>query len=240
MSELLSLEEQKARRHAAIEVVKSLAGEVPILGLFLVPHDAYEAYQKIKQEAYIQQLLQNLDERVQDLRELFSDSWLRTKEGQLYARKVIDCAIDAQLEDKHQLFASALINGIQNKEITDLEKLKFVDMLRQLSLVSLRVLSELHKIYGDRVHWASQPRTINAAPQISVDNVIQQLQGKFHPFLIEASIAEMKAIGLFSRFSAWRYGGDNSFKADGHISDSAIYSEFTARFIEFITSFKKN
>jgi len=32
------------------------------------------------------------------------------------------------MEDKQELFVNALINGVQDKETTSLEKLKFVDI----------------------------------------------------------------------------------------------------------------
>jgi len=38
--------------------------------------------------------------------------------------KIFDSAFDTQMEDKQELFVNALINGVQDKETTSLEKLK--------------------------------------------------------------------------------------------------------------------
>ena len=55
------------------------------------------------------------------------------------------------MEDKQELFINALINGVRDKETSNLEKLKFIDILRHLSLASLMILADMHSIFKNKV-----------------------------------------------------------------------------------------
>ena len=235
--ELLSAVEREARYQALVAGLKTLAAEVPLLGLLFAPRDAYEASQRVKYEYYSRHLLEYLSDQVQDLRKLFADPWLQTAEGQLFARKVVGCALDSQLEDKQQLFANVLIHGVVDQELPNLEKLKFVDVLRQLSRAALDVLAEMHPVYRDQVIRPGRPRDGRAAaPQIVIDDLIRRLSNKFHPFLIESAIAEMTSIGLFSRYSGWYRLPDGEYRTESYLERPIMYSDFTARFVEFISN----
>ncbi len=234
--ELLSPEERDAWYQAAVSSLKTVVGQIPIVGALFAPHDAYEAYQRSKFEHHTRQLLQYLSDQIKDLRVLFSNPWLQTTEGQLFARKVVDCALDSQLEDKQQLFGNVLIHGIADHELPNLEKLKFVDILRQLSRAALDVLAEMHPIYKDLVIRPGRARDgRTGSPQISVEELIRRFSKKFHPFLIESAIAEMTSIGLFSRFSGWYRLPDGEYHTESYVERPIMYSDFTARFVEFIS-----
>jgi len=211
---------------------KALVSRLPVFGELIAGWDAYKRSQL---ERYVQNLLGYLQKRVDNVEELFSEEWITSDEGQQFARKVVDCAVNAELEDKHQLFANALINGIQDRQLSTLEKLKFVDMLRHLSLASLCVLAEMHKLYGRHIIYADKPKTNQAAPQISPQGLIPQLSPKLHPYVIESALGEMQAVGLFSRFTAWRLGGDGQFRDDSSIENPKIYGEFAGKFVAFIS-----
>jgi hypothetical protein len=234
---LLSPQEREARYQALVTGLKRVADQIPVVGLLFAPHDTLAAYERAKFEHHVRQLLEYLVGEVKDMRALFSNPWLRSDEGQLFARKVIDCALDSQLEDKQQLFGNVLIHGREDHELPNLEKLKFVDILRHLSRAALDVLAEIHPMYKNLVIRPGRARDgRTGSPQISVEEVIRRLSKKFHPFLIESAIAEMTSIGLFSRYSGWYQLPDGEYHTESYVERPIMYSDFTARFVEFITN----
>lgn len=232
---LLNLSDRERHTLEALKAVaKTAAAHIPGVGEGIAGLDAY---QRSKYELYVHNFLMTLHDRVGDLQAFFSDAWLRTADGQLYARKVFACTVNAELEDKHQLFVNALVSGIQEKELPFPQKLKFVDMLRQLSYDALLVLAEMHKRYGKGAYLPGKPDPGIPPPPLTTDQVIDQLKDTFHPYRIESAMAEMGALGLFSRYDAWRDHGDGSLRSlrsVGSKSEGGFYTEFTVRFVEFI------
>lgn len=236
--ELLSAEEQQHRLEAVEGGIRALVSRVPGLGELIA---GWDAYNRSRFELYVRNFLASLQEQVDDLKQLLSDEWLKTAEGQRFTRKVVDAALDAQLEEKHQLFANSFVNGIQNKALSEVEKSLFVDILRKLSLNALLVLGEMHNLFAkDVVPSTGSASRTTGDPGISTRHLVQELNGSFHPYQIESALEELKSMGLFSIYSAWRYDAhDKKFREDSQFSPgsgSVFYTEFTARFAAFIRS----
>ena len=212
--------------------LKTLLSRVPGLGEII---GGYQAYNDAAFRRNVEKVIAFLQGKVKDLQSLFSDDWLKSEEGQKFTRKIVDSALDAQIEEKQELFVNALINGIRDKDLSDLQKLKFVDMLRHLSLAALDVLAEMDKIYEGRVHRPGKEAD-GPVPQIDSEKIVQQLSEHFDPYLIESAIIEMKAVGLFSPTIEWRKDGEGKFNRGLHYTKETVaYTDFTAKFVEFIT-----
>jgi hypothetical protein len=176
-----------------------------------------------------------LQDKIDDLESLSSDKWLKSEEGQQFSRKVFDSAFDAQLEDKQQLFVNALINGIENKDLSCLEKMKFVDILRHLSRASLDVLAAMHNMFKDRVRGPD--RVVNSTepiPHIDPTQIAQTLSTTYDPYLVTSAIDEMKSQGLFSKIGEWKKEPSGSWRAGAGFATELAYTDFTYRFVEFV------
>lgn len=207
---------------------KSALSLIPGLGQAIA---GFDAYKRSSFDRNLKKTITYLADKVDDLESFFSDDWVNSEEGQQYARKVFDCAFDAQMEDKQELFINALVNGVQDKNTSNLEKLKFVDILRHLSLASLMVLADMHQIFKSKVKGSG-----DGSPHISPDNIAEELSDKYHPYLASASIYEMESQGLFSNIHDWRKTPNGKYKSGTYFKDALSYTDFTSRFVEFITT----
>jgi len=214
--------------------VKSVVSRVPGLGEAIA---GWDAYKKSNFERNLKKVIEYLKDKIEDLNSFFFSDWLNTEEGQQFARKVFDSAFDAQLEDKQELFINALINGVQNEDTPYLEKLKFVDMLRHLSRASLMVLAKMHEMFKDKVRGPGrrQPEPVASYPLVDPTKIAEELSTQFDPYLVTASISEMESQGLFSRTGEWRKKPDGSSSVVGGFATSLCYTDFAAKFVEFIT-----
>lgn len=213
---------------------KSTLSLIPGLGQAI---SGWDNYQRSNFERGLLKVISQLRDRVEDVESFFSDEWIKTDDGKQFSRKVFDCAFDTQMEDKQELFINALINGVKDKQTPYLEKLKFIDMLRNLSRASLMVLAEMHKMFITNVRGPNRNADpISAFPLIDSDRISEKLSSSFHPYLTTSSINEMESQGLFSRTGEWRKSGhDGSYVPGGGFSTDLCYTDFTARFVEFIT-----
>lgn len=224
---------EKDLLQALSATAKSALSFVPGLSQALA---GYDAYKKSNFERNLKNLIAYLQDKVADLSSFFSKEWLQTDEGQQFARKVFDSAFDAQLEDKQELFVNALINGVHNDAMPSLEKLKFIDMLRHLSRVSLFVLAEMHSMFISQVRGPGRnPGPSQSFPLVDSSRISENLSSKFDPYLVTASISEMESQGLFSRTGEWKKRPDGSYISGGGFATELCYTDFTARFVEFIT-----
>lgn len=110
-------------------VTKSLLSRIPIIKETLANYDAY------KQNVFrrnVSSFMEYLNNKIDDIDDIIRNDWIKTKEGEQFVRKVVDAALDEQLQDKQEFFVNAMINGVNNQTIAQLEKLKFIDILRQL------------------------------------------------------------------------------------------------------------
>jgi len=142
------------------------------------------------------------------------------------------------MEDKQELFINALINGVRDKETSKLEKLKFVDILRHLSLASLMILADIHSIFKDKVRRpeSSGRSSSDASPLLDPNEIAHELSDKHHPYLINSAIYEMEGQGLFSNISEWHKGANGKYSRGRYFNSALSYTDFTFRFVEFITT----
>jgi len=213
-------------------VTKVALATVPVLGSAIA---GYESYKRSIFERNLKRFLEHLQNKVADICKLLGDDWVKTKDGQSYFNKVIDSALDAKMEEKQEFFVNALINGIENKKIDSMEKLKFVDMLRQLSYVSLFILVHIHKIYEKPLRKYLMGDDKGLSTKIDMQIIYDELNGKYHPYLIESAISEMKSIGLFSAIPNWFKNQDGKYSNMVNLGTGSAYTGFTYRFIDFIT-----
>ena len=213
---------------------KSALSLIPGLGQAIA---GWDAYKRSSFDRNLKKTISYLEDKVDDLGSLFSDDWVKSEEGQQFARKVFDSAFDAQMEDKQELFINALVNGIRDKESSNLEKLKFVDILRHLSLASLMILADMHQMFKSKVKGRGRPRaSIDGSPLVDPNNIAQELSDKYHPYLINASIYEMESQGLFSNIHEWRKATNGKYTSGNYFNNALSYTDFTFRFVEFITT----
>jgi len=212
---------------------KSALSIVPGLGQAI---SGWDAYKRSAFDRNVRKVIALLSERIENLESFFQDEYLHTDEGQQFARKVFDAAFDEQLQDKQELFIYALVNGIKNKKTTELEKLKFVDILRHLSRPSLMILAEIHNMLINQVRGPGrQPDPISSYPLVDPSSIAENLSEKYDPYLVTSSISEMESQGLFSRTGEWRKDSiSGRHMIGGGFATEMCYTDFAARFVEFI------
>ena len=217
---------------------KSVLSLVPGLGQAIA---GYDTYRQSQFERNLLKVINFLQDKVQDLGALFSCEWLKTEEGQQFSWKVLDSAFDSQLEDKQELFVNALINGVKESDIQYLEKLMFVDMLRHLSRFSLIVLADMQEMFFQQVRGPGRrvsPAT--AFPLVDPEDIAKQLSHKYDPYTVTAAVNELEGQGLFSRTGEWKQDHKGKYIEGGGFDTNMCYTDFSARFVEFITLPKSN
>ncbi len=225
---------EKDLSEALSGTAKSALSLIPGLGQAIA---GWDAYKRSSFDRNLKNTISHLKNKVDDFESFFSDDCVRSEEGQQFARKVFDSAFDAQMEDKQELFINALINGVRDKKTTNLEKLKFVDILRHLSLASLMILADMHSIYKNKVKRPGRSGpSIDGSPLVDPSKIAQELSDKYHPYLINASIYEMESQGLFSNIHEWRKAANGKYVSGTYFNDALSYTNFTFRFVEFITT----
>jgi hypothetical protein len=219
---------------ALLGTAKSALSLIPGLGQAIA---GWDAYKKSSFDRNLKNTISYLTDKVDDFESFFSDDWIQSEEGQQFARKVFDSAFDAQMEDKQELFINALINGVQDKETSYLEKLKFIDILRHLSLASLMILADMHVMFKSRVKKPGPSgSSVYSSPLVDPSKIAYELGDKYHPYLINASIYEMESQGLFSNIHEWRKNHDGKYMSGPYFNDALAYTDYTFRFVEFITT----
>ena len=217
---------------AGVGVGKSLASKAPILSEIIA---GFDSYRSARFERETKEFLHELDMAIGKVEGKFDGSWFTSSDGERFARKVLDCAVDAQLADKKQLFANAFINGAISEELNLLEKFKFIDILRQLSLSALMVLADMHKILGPDARRPGRTPPMKPYPLVDQKQIAERLSSNYDPYLVEASLYEMQGQGLFSNTGQWNRQADGSSRIGGGYSDALAYTDFTCRFVKFIT-----
>jgi len=219
---------------ALSETAKSTLSLIPGLGQAIA---GWDAYKRSSSERNLRRVISHLQNKVEDLGSFCSDEWIQSEEGQQFARKVFDSAFDAQMEDKQELFINALINGVREKDVSNLEKLKFVDILRHLSLASLMILSDMNLIFEGKVKRPGKTdQALSGSPLVDRNKIAGELSDKYDPYLVNASIYEMESQGLFSNIHEWRKTPDGKYASGGYFHDALSYTDFTCRFVEFINT----
>ena len=226
---------EKRSIEALVATVKSVAAMVPGVGQGIA---ALDAYQRAERDRCFQEAIDYLRTKVADLAGFLENDWFRTENGQEFFRKVFASVLDSQLEEKRQLFINALIHGAEgeSEDFSQLEKLKFVDMLRRLSKAALMVLADMHPKFEKTVWRRGQAVDPNAtSPTINAVILASELRDKYKdPYLVMAAISEMESEGVFSRTGA---SGEQLMEAPtvAGFSTELYYTDFSAKFVEFIS-----
>jgi hypothetical protein len=212
---------------------KSALSLIPGLGQAIA---GYDAYMRNKFDRNVQKVIKHLNDKVDDLSKLFKEEYLQSEEGKQFARKVFDCAFDEQLEDKQELFINALINGIEDQKTEHIEKLKFIDILRQLSRASLMILAKMHEMFVSQVRGPGRNfDSTSSFPLVDPNKIAEKLSDEVYtPYLINSAISEMESQGLFSSVGEWRKDYSGRYIVGGGFDSALSYTDFTARFVEFI------
>ena len=225
---------EKDALEALSGTAKSALSLIPGLGQAIA---GWDAYKRSSFERNLRKVVSHLQNKVEDLGSFCSDEWIQSEEGQKFARKIFDSAFDTQMEDKQELFINALMNGVRDKDTSGLEKLKFVDILRHLSLASLMILSDMHLIFKDRVIRLGKSVTApSGSSLVDPNKIAEELSPKYPPYLVNAAIYEMESQGLFSNIQEWRKTTDGKYVSGTYINNALSYTDFTFRFVEFITT----
>jgi hypothetical protein len=206
---------------------RALLKLIPGIG---VPLAAYEEVERQRKQKALDELHAVLASRIEIVEEKVHPDWLKTDDGQLFASKVVEAALDAQLADKRQLFANALINSVLFENTPIEKKLKFVDLLRGLSRVALDVLAAIHRMCGPTLKSSG-------AFYISDTDIARTVAGNtgMDPYLVSAAVAELRAAGLFSAVVRWTkdiHGEPQP--SGGWLNNGEGYTEFTDEFVRFI------
>jgi hypothetical protein len=212
---------------------KSALALIPVVGQVIA---GWDAYKRSSFQRNVQQLIDDLSQKVDDVEVFFGTDYFQTEEGQLFARKVIDAALDPQLEDKQELFVNTLINAPTSQNIGELQKLKFVDTLRHLSKAAVMVLAEMHKVLLSQVRGPGRnPDPVQSFPLVDPTNIAEKLSDTYDPYLVTSAISEMESQGLFSRTGEWRKDWRGHYMPNGGFATEMCYTDFAAKFVEFIT-----
>jgi len=212
---------------------KSALSLIPVVGQAIA---GFDAYKRNAFERSVLELIKHLSDKVENLDDFFLQEYFQTDAGEQLLRKTLDSALDAQLNDKQELFVNALVNSPITTNLAEIQKLKFIDMLRHLSLAALMVLSEMHKMFIAQVRGQGRnPDLISSLPQINPDGIAKKLGHLFEPYLVTAAIYELQSVGLFSNIGEWRKLGTGEYASGGGFATELCYTDFSARFVDFIT-----
>ncbi|MGA2553264.1 MAG: hypothetical protein ABSF20_00590, partial [Smithella sp.] len=114
--------------------------------------------------------------------------------------------------------------------------LKFVDILRHLSLASLMILADMQPLYENKIKRPNRSNSnLDINPLVDIDKIAQKLSHKYHPFLINSAIYEMESQGLFSNIHEWHKTTNGTYVSGSGFATALAYTDFTCRFVEFIT-----
>lgn len=226
------------------DLLKSLSGTaksalslLPVVGQAIAGLDAYK---RSSFDRSILKLIEHLSEKVEDLDTFFRQEYFQSAAGEQILRKIIDSALDDQLNDKQELFVNALVNAPGTTDLDEIQKLKFVDMLRHLSLAALVVLSKMHKMFIEQVRGPGRnPDPTSSFSQVDPDRIAENLGHLYEPYLVTSTIYEMQSVGLFSKIGEWRKLGTGGYIPGSGFATELCYTDFSARFVEFITIAKK-
>lgn len=225
---------EKNALEALSGTAKSALSLIPGLGQAIA---GWDEYRRSQFNQNILALLQTLDRKVSDVQAFTTSEWLQTEDGQQFCWKVFSSALDSQLGEKQELFVNAFVQGVSKPEVAQLEKLKFIDMLRQLSKAALMVLADMHAMYAPQVRGPGrQSDPIGPYPMVEPTDVAEKLSNKYDPYLVTAAVYELQSHGLFSTTGEWRKMGDGTLRPGGGFQNALCYTDFAARFVEFISA----
>lgn len=227
------LEDFKEAARAVAKGAVDLVTGIPGIGVAI---DGYEAYRRSQHERNTHALIDLLRARIDGVGARFDPHWFKTMEGQEFCNKALASALDSQLAEKQEFFANAIVHAASDKDLGRIERLKFLDMLRGLSMPTLMVLSEIDQKYSRMLPVPGQPRDPSIPVAVINDmQVAQELSHKYDPFVVTAALNELRAQGLFSNVTEWHKMANGGLTAGIHVGRGDCYTPFSARFVAFIS-----
>lgn len=225
---------EKDALEALSGTAKSALSLIPVLGQAIAGWDEYRRSQFNRN---VLTLIKTLEAKVGDLHAFTTAEWLQSEDGQQFCGKVFSSAIDSQILEKQELFINAFIQGVAKPDTSQLERLKFVDMLRQLSKSALMVLADMHALFAHQVRGPGRsPDPLSSFPIVEPTEVAEKLSRKYNPYLVSAAVYELQSHGLFSTTGEWRNIGDGTLRPGKGFQTALCYTDFAARFVEFISA----
>jgi hypothetical protein len=195
---------------ALIQLVEEVPGLSSLIEGFRKYHEDIEDQQR---RAFASELMA----RVHDL-EQHAD-WYSTPEGQEFVRKIIATSLNAEYADKLGFLANALANGplLANDQA---RRLKFVEMIRQISRPALDVLA---------LALGKQSSTGEVLPGVIAADM------NWDPALVDACISELHSLGALSSVTKWARTNDG-YRPDLAFGEGqSATTELTKQFAEFIS-----
>lgn len=95
----------------------------------------------------------------------------------------------------------------------------------------------MHTMYARQVRgqgWSPDP--IGPYPMVEPTDVAEKLSNKYNPYLVTAAVYELQSHGLFSTTGEWLKLGDGTLRPGGGFQTALCYTDFAARFVEFISA----
>lgn len=181
-----------------------------------------KGYRACLEEQQQEEFIAKLKGKVSDFEEIFSDAWFSSKNGKVICQKIICYGLDPSLSEKTDFFVNSLINS--KMDINYARKLKFIEILKQVSLPALLVLAAADEICRDN----QNPQNVRNL------NLGEKLKDQISLTLIDSCLNELYSYGVLSS-NAYRKNTMN--KQDvivGTSTDAAFYTYLTRDFVDFI------
>ncbi len=98
------------------------------------------------------------------------------------------------------------------------------------------ILAEMHTMFIGQVRGSGRsPDSTAAFPLVDPTTLAQKLSDRYDPYLVVSAVSELESEGLFSRTGEWRKNDNGTYMPGGGFATEMCYTDFTARFVEFIT-----
>ncbi|KAA0238486.1 MAG: hypothetical protein EDM74_06705 [Armatimonadetes bacterium] len=200
---------------AAIQLIELVPGLASLVEGIRAYHEHVEDQQR---RAFVQQLAN----RVETLEQ--NRAWYSSSDGEVFIKKVVATALNAEYADKLDFLVNAFVNG-PSLGNDNAKRMKFVEMIRQLSKPALEVLIASVRL---------RPRS----DEVVLEELAAKL--KWHSSLVDACIREIHSVGGFSPITKWETSRDGKDRVMARFMDNQPgLSPLTREFAQFLTSGKQ-
>lgn len=196
---------------AAIQLFELIPGAA-------IPIEGVRAYRERIEEQQREAFVRLLEERVAKLEHI--SEWYRSVDGEVFVKKVVATALNAEYADKIEYFANALVNG-PRLGVDQARRLKFVEMIRQLSQPAIDVLVVALKF---------RP----TSDDIDIGELAERLT--WDPTQVDACVKELYSVGALSNVTRWDSSNGRSRKSSWFPDGVPAITSYTREFAKFITS----
>lgn len=208
---------RRALGKAGVEAGIQLLEEIPFVSSLI---EGVRKYQEVIQDEQRHAFVEVLAARVGEL-EASARTWYSSPEGEVFVKKVVATALNAEYGDKLDFLVNAFVNGPSLRQ-DDAKRVKFVEMIRQLSKPSLELL-------------VASVRLRPKSEEVVIEELASEL--KWHPSLVDACIREVQSLGGYSPITKWETGKDgNSRPIAQFMGGLPGISPITREFAAFISN----